>query len=316
MLSADRLTVKAGEALQAAAAEARQRGNAEVHGVHLLDALLAQEEGIVVPILQKIEVRVARVREQTGEALSRMARVEGGSDPNLSRDLRKALDAAEDVSRELEDEFVSTEHLLLGLTGEKNDAGRILRDAGATLSEVRAAVESVRGSHRVTDDTPEDSYRALARYSRDLTEQARRGKLDPVIGRDEEIRRVIKVLARRTKNNPVLIGEPGVGKTAIVEGLAQRMVEGDVPTSLSNKKLLQLDIAAMLAGAKYRGEFEERMKAVLKEITKADGRYVTFIDEIHTIVGAGAAEGAVDAGNMLKPRAGQRRASCGGRHDA
>ena len=301
MLSSDRLTVKAGEALQTAAAEARQRGNAEVHGVHLLDALLAQEEGIVVPILQKIEVRVGRVREQTGEALDRMARVEGGSDPNLSRDLRKALDAAEDISRELEDEFVSTEHLLLGLTGEKNDAGRILRDAGATLSEVRAAVESVRGSHRVTDDTPEDSYRALARYSRDLTEFARRGKLDPVIGRDEEIRRVIKVLARRTKNNPVLIGEPGVGKTAIVEGLAQRMVEGDVPTSLSNKKLLQLDIAAMLAGAKYRGEFEERMKAVLKEITMADGRYVIFIDEIHTIVGAGAAEGAVDAGNMLKP---------------
>ncbi len=301
MLSADRLTVKAGEALHAAAEEARQRGNAEVHGVHLLDALLAQEEGIVVPILQKIEVRVAHVREQVGEALSRMARVEGGSDPNLSRDLRKALEAAEDVSRELEDEFVSTEHLLLGLTGEKNDAGRILRDAGATLSEVRAAVESVRGSHRVTDDTPEDSYRALARYSRDLTEHARRGKLDPVIGRDEEIRRVIKVLARRTKNNPVLIGEPGVGKTAIVEGLAQRMVEGDVPTSLANKKLLQLDIAAMLAGAKYRGEFEERMKAVLKEITEADGRYVIFIDEIHTIVGAGAAEGAVDAGNMLKP---------------
>ena len=301
MLSADRLTVKAGEALQTATSEARQRGNAEVHGVHLLDALLAQEEGIVVPILQKIEVRVARVREQAAEALDRMARVEGGADPNLSRDLRKALDAAEDMSRELEDEFVSTEHLLLGLTGEKNDAGRILRDAGATVSEVRAAVESVRGSHRVTDDTPEDSYRALARYSRDLTELARRGKLDPVIGRDEEIRRVVKVLARRTKNNPVLIGEPGVGKTAIVEGLAQRMVEGDVPTSLSNKKLLQLDIAAMLAGAKYRGEFEERMKAVLKEITEADGRYVTFIDEIHTIVGAGAAEGAVDAGNMLKP---------------
>jgi len=301
MLSADRLTVKAGEALQTATSEARQRGNAEVHGVHLLDALLAQEEGIVVPILQKIEVRVARVREQAAEALDRMARVEGGADPNLSRDLRKALDAAEDMSRELEDEFVSTEHLLLGLTGEKNDAGRILRDAGATVSEVRAAVESVRGWHRVTDDTPEDSYRALARYSRDLTELARRGKLDPVIGRDEEIRRVVKVLARRTKNNPVLIGEPGVGKTAIVEGLAQRMVEGDVPTSLSNKKLLQLDIAAMLAGAKYRGEFEERMKAVLKEITEADGRYVTFIDEIHTIVGAGAAEGAVDAGNMLKP---------------
>jgi len=301
MLSADRLTVKASEALQSAAAEARRRGNAEIHGVHLLHALLAQEEGIVVPILQKIEVLVGLVQERAKEALQRMARVEGGSDPNLSRDLRKALAAAEEVSRELEDEFVSTEHLLLGLTGEKNDAGRILRDAGATLSEVREAVESVRGSHRVTDDTPEDSYRALARYSRDLTELARRGKLDPVIGRDEEIRRVIRVLARRTKNNPVLIGEPGVGKTAIVEGLAQRMVEGDVPTSLANKKLLQLDIAAMLAGAKYRGEFEERMKAVLKEITDADGRYVTFIDEIHTIVGAGAAEGAVDAGNMLKP---------------
>ncbi len=301
MLSAERLTVKAAEALQAAASEARNRGNAEIHGVHLLDALLGQEEGIVVPILQKLEVPVGLVQSRAKEALDRMARIEGGADPNLSRDLRKALDAAEDVSRELEDEFVSTEHLLLGLTGEKNDAGRILRDAGATLSEVRAAIEAVRGSHRVTDDTPEDSYRALARFSRDLTDLARRGKLDPVIGRDEEIRRVIKVLARRTKNNPVLIGEPGVGKTAIVEGLAQRMVEGDVPSSLSNKKLLQLDISAMLAGAKYRGEFEERMKAVLKEITSADGRYVIFIDEMHTIVGAGAAEGAVDAGNMLKP---------------
>jgi ATP-dependent Clp protease ATP-binding subunit ClpB len=301
MISAERLTVRAAEALQAAAAEARRRGNPEVHGVHLLHSLLEQEEGIVVPILQKLEVAVPLVKQRAGEALDRMARVEGGSEPNLSRDLRKALDGSEDVSKELGDEYVSTEHLLLGLTGEKNDAGRILRDAGATLAEVRAALESVRGSHRVTDDTPEDSYRALARYSRDLTEQARRGKLDPVIGRDEEIRRVIKVLARRTKNNPVLIGEPGVGKTAIVEGLAQRMVAGDVPTSLANKKLLQLDISSMLAGAKYRGEFEERMKAVLKEITEAEGRYVIFIDEMHTIVGAGAAEGAVDAGNMLKP---------------
>mgnify|MGYP002639418468 CR=1 FL=1 len=301
MLSPDRLTVKAAEALQSAAAEARQRGNAEIHGVHLLDALLGQEEGVVVPILQKLEVPVGLVQSRAKEALDRMARVDGGSDPNLSRDLRAALSGAEEVSRELEDEFVSTEHLLLGMTSEKNDAGRILRDAGATLSEVRAAVESVRGSHRVTDDTPEDSYRVLARYSRDLTELARRGKLDPVIGRDEEIRRVIRVLARRTKNNPVLIGEPGVGKTAIVEGLAQRMVEGDVPSSLANKKLLELDIASMLAGAKYRGEFEERLKAVLKEIMASDGRYVIFIDEMHTIVGAGAAEGAVDAGNMLKP---------------
>ena len=301
MLSAEKLTVKAAEALQAAAAEARQRGNPEIHGVHLLYALLAQEDGIVVPVLQKLEVAVTLVRERAAEALDRMARVEGGADPHFSRDLRKAMDGAHDVSVELGDDFVSTEHLLLGLTGEKDDAGRILREAGATLSEVRAAMESVRGSHRVTDDTPEDSYRALARFSRDLTELARRGKLDPVIGRDEEIRRVIKVLARRTKNNPVLIGEPGVGKTAIVEGLAQRMVEGDIPTSLANKKLLQLDISSMLAGAKYRGEFEERMKAVLKEVTEADGRYVIFIDEMHTIVGAGAAEGAVDAGNMLKP---------------
>jgi ATP-dependent Clp protease ATP-binding subunit ClpB len=301
MLSPERLTVKAAEALQAAAAEARRRGNAEIHGVHLLGALLEQQDGIVVPILQKLEIPVALVRERVQEALDRMARVEGGSEPNLSRDLRKALHSAEDVSRELGDEYVSTEHLLLGLTGEKDDAGRILRDAGASLAEVRSALESVRGSHRVTDDSPEDSYRALARFSKDLTELARRGKLDPVIGRDEEIRRVIKVLARRTKNNPVIIGEPGVGKTAIVEGLAQRIVAGDIPTSLANKKLLQLDISAMLAGAKYRGEFEERMKAVIKEITEAEGRYVIFIDEMHTIVGAGAAEGAVDAGNMLKP---------------
>jgi len=301
MLSADKLTVKAAEALQIAAADARKRGNAEVHGVHLLDALVKQEDGIVVPVLQKLEVQVQLVRQRAAEALDRMARVEGGSEPNLSRDLRKALDNALDVAHELGDEYISTEHLLLALTGEKDDAGRILRDAGATLAAVREALEAVRGSHRVTDQTPEDSYQALARYSRDLTELARRGKLDPVIGRDEEIRRVIKVLARRTKNNPVLIGEPGVGKTAIVEGLAQRMVEGDIPTSLADKKLLQLDIAAMLAGAKYRGEFEERMKAVLKEITEADGRYVIFIDEMHTIVGAGAGEGAVDAGNMLKP---------------
>jgi ATP-dependent Clp protease ATP-binding subunit ClpB len=301
MLSADKLTVKAAEALQSAVTEARRRGNAEVHGVHLLHALLIQEDGIVVPILQKLEVPVALVRSRAVDALDAMARVEGGADANLSRDLRKALESAADVARELGDEFISTEHLLVGLTGERNDAGRILRDAGATLSEVTAALDAVRGSHRVMDATPEDSYRALARYSRDLTDLARRGKLDPVIGRDEEIRRVIKVLARRTKNNPVLIGEPGVGKTAIVEGLAQRMVHGDIPTSLSDKKLLQLDIGSMLAGAKYRGEFEERMKAVLKEITEAEGRYVIFIDEVHTIVGAGAAEGAVDAGNMLKP---------------
>ncbi|MEK9500574.1 ATP-dependent chaperone ClpB [Gaopeijia maritima] len=297
----DRLTVKAGEALQAAASDARRRGNPDIHGVHLLLALLGQEDGIVTPVLQKLGVAVDRVRTRTDEAIERMARTQGGGEPRLSRDLTRALDVAEAEARDLGDEYVSTEHFLLGLCEEKDDAGRILRELGASIDDVRQALEAVRGSHRVTDQTPEDKYQALARFSRDLTDLARRGKLDPVIGRDEEIRRVIKVLARRTKNNPVLIGEPGVGKTAIVEGLAQRMVAGDVPTSLADKTLVALDIGAMLAGAKYRGEFEERMKAVLKEITESNGRFVVFIDELHTMVGAGSAEGAVDAGNMLKP---------------
>jgi ATP-dependent Clp protease ATP-binding subunit ClpB len=301
MLSHDKLTVKAGEAIQAAASDARNRGNAEIHGVHLLDALLNQDEGIVVPILQKLEIPVPVVQGRVRQAIERMARVEGGADPRIARDLSRALDVAEKESRALEDQFVSTEHLLLGLTAEKDDAGRILREAGAGVERVREALESVRGPHRVMDQNPEEKVQALARYSRDLTEMARQGKLDPVIGRDDEIRRVVKVLARRTKNNPVLIGEPGVGKTAIVEGLAQRIVDGDVPTSLADKKLVALDISAMLAGAKYRGEFEERLKAVLKEITESEGRYVVFLDELHTMVGAGAAEGAVDAGNMLKP---------------
>jgi ATP-dependent Clp protease ATP-binding subunit ClpB len=301
MLSFDRLTVKAGEALQAAAGESRKRGNPEVHGVHLLSALLDQQEGIVVPVLQKLGLQVPLIRQRTEEAIGKLARVEGGSEPRLARALNKALDVADEEARRLGDEYVSTEHFLLGLADESDDAGRILRESGAGRDRVGEALEAVRGPHRVTDQSPEDKYQALARYSRDLTDLARRGKLDPVIGRDEEIRRVIKVLARRTKNNPVLIGEPGVGKTAIVEGLAQRMVAGDIPSSLADKRLVSLDISSMLAGAKYRGEFEERMKAVLKEITEADGRYVVFIDELHTIVGAGAAEGAVDAGNMLKP---------------
>jgi ATP-dependent Clp protease ATP-binding subunit ClpB len=301
MLSFDRLTVKAGEAIQAAAAETRRRGNPEIHGVHLLYALLDQPEGIVVPVLQKLGLPVPLIRQRTEEAISRMAKVEGGAEPRISRDLNRALDGADEEARRLGDEYVSTEHLLLGLTEEADDAGRILKESGATRDKVREALAAVRGPHLVTDQNPEDKYQALARFSRDLTDLARRGKLDPVIGRDEEIRRVIKVLARRTKNNPVLIGEPGVGKTAIVEGLAQRMIAGDIPSSLADKKLVQLDISAMLAGAKFRGEFEERMKAVLKELTEAEGRYVVFIDEMHTIVGAGAAEGAVDAGNMLKP---------------
>ena len=301
MLSFDRLTVKAGEAIQEAASGARRRGAPEIEGVDLLAALLHQEEGIVTPVLLKLGAPVPLVDERVTEVLEARPRVSGGADATMAQDLNQALDEADAQARALGDEYVSTEHLLLGLTEEKGDAGRILREAGATQERVLEALASVRGSHRVVDQNPEDKYQALERYSRDLTALARQGRLDPVIGRDEEIRRVMKVLGRRTKNNPVLIGEPGVGKTAIAEGLAQRIVAGDVPTSLADKKLLALDISAMLAGAKYRGEFEERMKAVLKEIIEGEGRYVIFIDELHTIVGAGAAEGAVDAGNMLKP---------------
>jgi ATP-dependent Clp protease ATP-binding subunit ClpB len=301
MLSFDRLTVKAGEAIQAAANESRRRQNPEIEGIHLLHALLSQKDGIVTPVLQKLGVTVAAIRDRVLGEMDRRARVEGGSDPQISRALNRALDDAESVAGDLGDQYVSTEHLLVGLTTEKDDAGRVLSEAGATREAVLEALEGVRGAHRVTDQNPEDTYQALERFSQDLTDLARRGKLDPVIGRDEEIRRVVQVLARRTKNNPVLIGEPGVGKTAIVEGLAQRIVHGDVPSSLADKRLVSLDISAMLAGAKYRGEFEERMKATLKEIEDSEGRYVVFVDELHTIVGAGAAEGAVDAGNMLKP---------------
>ena len=301
MAEAERYTIKATEALQDAVRRAREGGHPEVGGVHLLAALLDQEEGIVRPVLEKAGVSVGMLRPRVLEALGRYARVEGGSEPQPSRDFRQALSEAGRIARQLEDRYISTEHLLVGLTFEKNDAGRILAEAGAGSRVVLEALGQVRGSHRVTDENPEGKFEALKKYSRDLTELARQGKLDPVIGRDEEVRRVIKVLGRRTKNNPVLIGEPGVGKTAIVEGLAQRIVEGDIPSSLANKSLVSLDISSMLAGAKYRGEFEERMKAVLKEITDSEGRYVVFIDELHTIVGAGAAEGAVDAGNMLKP---------------
>jgi len=301
MAKIERFTVKAGEAIQGAMRSARDGSHPEVGGVHLLHILLEQEEGIVRPILEKAGARVAQIQTRVRDALGRYARIEGGGDPTPSRELRRALDEAERVAGQLGDTYISTEHLLVGLTFERDDAGRILTEAGADARTVLEALGQVRGPHRVTDESPEDKFEALKRYSRDLTELARQGKLDPVIGRDEEVRRVIKVLGRRTKNNPVLIGEPGVGKTAIVEGLAQRIVAGDVPTSLADKQLVSLDLSSMLAGAKYRGEFEERMKAVLKEITASDGRYVVFIDELHTLVGAGAAEGAVDAGNMLKP---------------
>ena len=300
-MNADRLTVKAADALAAAAREARGSTHPETDGAHLLRALLRQDDGVVRPVLEKMEVRPDAVADAVERELAGRPRVRGGAEPGPSRELRRTLDGAEDAAAGAGDAYVATEHLLVGLVRAKGDAGRILAENGVTEERLADALQAIRGSHRVTDRNPEEKYQALARYSHDLTERARRGKLDPVIGRDDEIRRVMKVLARRTKNNPVLIGEPGVGKTAIAEGLAQRIVAGDVPTSLSGRKLVSLDISAMLAGAKYRGDFEERMKAVIKEVVEAEGRYILFIDELHTIVGAGAAEGAVDAGNMVKP---------------
>jgi len=302
MIQPDRLTVKAAEALQQAAALARSKGNPVVNDAHLFSALLQQDEGIVVPLLQKAGLNVTQLQAETEREIERFPKQSGGADPTLSRELSRVLDRADADAQALGDAYVSTEHLLLALAEEKNTTARELLSAnGVTRKELLAALEGVRGAHRVTDQEPESKYQALQRFTRDLTEIARKGKLDPVIGRDEEIRRVMQVLSRRTKNNPVLIGEPGVGKTAIVEGLAQRIVNGDVPDSLKNKHLVALDIGALVAGTKYRGEFEERLKSVLKELQTGAGRYIVFIDELHTLVGAGGAEGAVDASNMLKP---------------
>src|ERR1700682_3483971 len=301
MINPDRLTVKASEALNEAVDLARRAGNPLVYDLHLLLALLAQDEGIVVPILQKLGVSVAQLREVVGREMARYP-TQSNAQPTLSRELNQVFDKAEADAKKLGDEFVSTEHLLLALSDVKGTESRnLLTGAGATHDALLEALESVRGSHRVTDQTPENQYQALQRYSRDLTEAARKGKLDPVIGRDDEIRRVIQTLSRRTKNNPVLIGEPGVGKTAIAEGLAQRIASGAVPEGLKDKRVVALDLGAMVAGAKYRGEFEDRLKAVIKEVTSSDGAVILFIDELHTLVGAGAAEGAMDAGNMLKP---------------
>jgi ATP-dependent Clp protease ATP-binding subunit ClpB len=299
----DRFTIKSQEALQAAQQLADERKNPQTTPEHLLAVLLEQEEGLVNPILRKLGVEPAAVRQSVGQALDALPTLSGETNAEPaggSGELVQVLREAEKEMRELGDEYVSTQHLLLAIAGHPGKAGEALRSNGATREQLFKALEEL-GAQRVTDQNPEDKFQALERFGHDLTEAAREGKLDPVIGRDEEIRRVVQVLSRRTKNNPVLIGEPGVGKTAIVEGLAQRIVDGDVPEGLRDRRLVALDLGAMVAGSKYRGEFEDRLKAVLKEIADAKGQIVVFIDELHTIVGAGAAEGAMDAGNMLKP---------------
>ncbi|HDK17282.1 MAG TPA: AAA family ATPase, partial [Nitrospirae bacterium] len=298
----DKFTIKSQEAIQKAQELAQQRGNQQVDAEHLLHVLL--EEGIALEIIKTLGVDIGSLKKEVEAEMEKMPKVLGSSPVGqlyITQELKNVFEAAFKEAEHLNDDYVSVEHLLLGIIKTKNRSEKILGNMGVTDDKVLAAMREIRGAQRVTDPAPEDKYQALKRYARDLTELAGKGKLDPVIGRDEEIRRVIQVLSRRTKNNPVIIGEPGVGKTAIAEGLAQRITSGDVPQSLKNKRVVSLDMGALVAGAKFRGEFEDRLKAVLKEIEEAQGTVILFIDELHTVVGAGAAEGAIDASNMLKP---------------
>src|SRR3954467_6342140 len=310
----DKFTTKSQEAVQAAQRLAEDNRNPQIAPEHLLLVLLEQEGGLVPPILRKLGVPAERLRSELNAAREALPTLSSdASEPvGASDELVQVLRAAEHEMRELGDEYVSVEHLLLSLAGHGGRAGQILRDQGGSHEALAKAAAEVRGPHQVTDQNPEDKVQALEKFGRDLTAGAGEGKLDPVIGRDDEIRRVIQVLSRRTKNNPVLIGEPGVGKTAIAEGLARRIVEGDVPESLRNKRLIALDIGAMIAGAKYRGEFEDRMKAVLKEIQHGEGDIILFIDEMHTLVGAGKADGAMDASNLIKPALARGELHCVG----
>src|SRR6266511_719060 len=308
----DKFTLKAQEAIESAVASAEKQNHQQVEPEHILAAMIKQSEGVTSPMLRRVGVNIQAVLSDLDAAIKKFPEVSGTGQRYYGGRATEAFNRAQKEADRFKDDYISTDSLLLAIAEDKQEAGRILRSHGVERKALMRVIEEMRAGARVTTQNAEETFQALSKYSRDLTELARKGKLDPVIGRDDEIRRTIQVLSRRTKNNPVLIGEPGVGKTAIVEGLAQRIVSGDVPETLKNKRLVGLDLGAMLAGAKYRGEFEERLKAVLREIEKSDGQIICFIDELHTLVGAGSAEGAVDASNMLKPALARGELRCVG----